>query len=276
MVDFTPEIPGDRPIIATICGDAGTGKTSLAATFPKPIVIRTEDGLSAIPIGQRPPALPIVKCGQDIIDQLTWLISADHDYKTVIIDTVTSLEPIFIQDVLKQDGKVNSINQALGGWGAGKSAVINKHNSIRRAAGVLNEKRNMNVIFIAHSATENIRPPDSDDYQRWTLKMIDDKCVSPYVDNVDLVGFLRLVTYIKGDDGDRKKAVSTDERELVCTASAASVTKNRCVIKTIDDALPVKRGENPLVEYWPTILKAGTAKPAPTPATTTAKKETAK
>ena len=29
--------PDDRPVIATITGDAGTGKTTLGATFPKPI-----------------------------------------------------------------------------------------------------------------------------------------------------------------------------------------------------------------------------------------------
>ena len=37
--------PGDRPVLVTICGDSGMGKTTLATTFPKPIVIRAEDGL---------------------------------------------------------------------------------------------------------------------------------------------------------------------------------------------------------------------------------------
>src|SRR3546814_5981489 len=46
-------VPEDRPVIVTICGDSGMGKTSLAATFPKPIVIRAEDGLQAIPMERR-------------------------------------------------------------------------------------------------------------------------------------------------------------------------------------------------------------------------------
>jgi len=41
--------PQDRPVIVTLCGDSGMGKTTLAATFPNPIVIRAEDGLQAIP-----------------------------------------------------------------------------------------------------------------------------------------------------------------------------------------------------------------------------------
>ena len=52
--------PSNRPVIATILGDAGLGKTSLAATFPNPIFIRAEDGLQAIPEESRPDAFPVV------------------------------------------------------------------------------------------------------------------------------------------------------------------------------------------------------------------------
>ena len=38
--------PADIPIICTITGDAGVGKTRLAATFPDPIFIRAEEGIS--------------------------------------------------------------------------------------------------------------------------------------------------------------------------------------------------------------------------------------
>jgi len=35
---------GQRPIIATLFGEGGMGKTTLAAMFPNPVFIRTEDG----------------------------------------------------------------------------------------------------------------------------------------------------------------------------------------------------------------------------------------
>ena len=57
------EAPKDRSVIVTICGDAGVGKTSLAAAFPKPIVIRAEDGLQAIPAKYRPKAFPLLQSG---------------------------------------------------------------------------------------------------------------------------------------------------------------------------------------------------------------------
>src|SRR5690625_6100084 len=74
--------PDDRPAIVTILGDSGLGKTSLACTFPKAIVIRAEDGLSAIPAEQRPDAFPVIQKVDDVWDQLMALIKEDHEYKT--------------------------------------------------------------------------------------------------------------------------------------------------------------------------------------------------
>jgi hypothetical protein len=67
---------------------------------------------------------------------------------------------------------------------------------------------------------------------------------------VDLVGFIRLMTYLKGDEGDRKKAISTGEREIVCHATAASISKNRF---GLTDAISVKQGENPFAGILPGI-----------------------
>jgi hypothetical protein len=47
-----------------------------------------------------------------------------------------------------------------------------------------------------------------------------------YTDNVDLVGLIRLKTYVRGD-GDKKRAISTGDREIICFPQASSVTKNR-------------------------------------------------
>ena len=95
--------PKDRPIIASIFSDAGMGKTSLAATFPNPIFIRSEDGMQAIPEEKRPDAFPLIETVDDLWNQLYALLQEEHDYKTVVIDSVTNLERIFIQNVMDND-----------------------------------------------------------------------------------------------------------------------------------------------------------------------------
>lgn len=236
--------PKPRPLAATIIGEAGLGKTSLAACFPKPIFIRAEDGLKSITSSPMPDAFPVLKTVEDLWPQLWALAKEEHEYGTVVIDTVSTLDTLFTDWVVETDpNKPKSINQALGGWGAGMNMVASQHRRLRKGCEYLLD-RGMNVVFLSHADTSTISPPDGNQYTRYTMRM-HEKSMQPYIDNVDVVGFLRLETFTKGD-GDVKKAISTGDRQLVCHAMAANVSKNRFGIV---EPLEVKLGENPLQKY---------------------------
>jgi len=236
--------PENRAVIVTITGEAGLGKTSFAATFPNPIFIRAEDGMQSIPVETRPDAFPVIKEVKDLWEQLGALINEKHDYKTVVIDSVTVLERLFIQNVVDNDPKApKTINTALGGYGAGMQAVGAMHQRVRKAAGILVDK-GLNVVFIAHSDTETIELPDSDAYTKYSLRL-GKKSVAPYVDDVDLVGHIKLETFTTGD-GERKKAISDGTRVLVTYATAANVSKNRF---GIEEDLVLEKGKNPLLKF---------------------------
>ena len=134
--------PADRPAIMTITGDAGIGKTSMAATMPNPIFIRAEDGLQSVPVDIRPDAFPVLDNIDDLWGQIRDLIKEEHDYKTVVIDSVTQLDQMFVQHIVDSDEKKpKSINQAMGGWGAGFQAVGQLHQRLRSGCAILNERR---------------------------------------------------------------------------------------------------------------------------------------
>lgn len=241
--------PNDRPIICTITGDAGLGKTSLAATFPRPIFIRAEDGLQAIPLATRPDAFPILTSVDDLWEQLTALIKENHDYKTLVIDSITQLDTLFLNYIVDTDPKKpKSIAQALGGYGAGFQAMSSLHGRVRKAAGILNETKGMNIVFIAHAETETIELPDQDPYTRYNIRM-QKKSVSHYSDNTDLVAYLKLETHTFGE-GDKKKAISDGTRILVTYASAANISKNRF---GISEDIHVAAGVNPFINLIPSI-----------------------
>jgi hypothetical protein len=239
-------VPTTGPQIITICGDAGVGKSSLAATFPNPIFVRAEDGVARIPEAFRPKALPPIRSEDALWDQLKALIHENHDFKTCVIDTISAADRMFVQSILKQDGRAKSINSALGGYGAGFSALAAKHQQLRNAAEMMRIKRGMNVVFLAHTEIGNVRPPDGDDYSRYSLRMTHDKSLPPYIDDVDAVGFLRQRVVLRGDDGERKKAISDETRELVMHLTASNISKNAY---GITEPLEVKLGENPLAEF---------------------------
>ena len=245
------EKPHDRPVIMTILGDAGRGKTSLAVTFPKPIVIRAEDGLQAIPFDQRPDAFPLIHKVPELWDQLAALLKEEHEYKTLIIDSVSALDRIFTDHILSgdMDGKpARSLQSACGGYGAGNDVLGGMHQRVRKAAGFLNQRRGMNIVFIAHADTARMEPPDGDAYMSY-IPRVHKKGFPAYVDDVDLVGFLKLETFAVGE-GDKKRAVSDGTRHLICRADAASVSKNRF---GIEEPIVFELGTNPLEQYIPAL-----------------------
>jgi hypothetical protein len=237
--------PQNEPLIVTICGNPGSGKTSLAASFPKPFLIRTTGEAVPRDLAEKPEGLDEVQKAEGLFEQLMALVNEEHDYQTVIIDSVTGLEALFTADVIEKDGNnPKSINQALGGWGAGRAAVASQHARVRRAAEALRKRRGMNVVFVAHADITRIDPPDAEGYNAYTLRL-NDKSMSPYVDSVDVVGFVKQHTIVMGEDG-KKKAITTGDRILTCYMTPASCAKNRL---GITEDIEFVQGENPLAPY---------------------------
>jgi len=241
--------PSDRPVVVTLCGDSGMGKTTLAASFPKPIFIRAEDGVQSIPENLKPDVFPIINDAEELWVQLKGLMTEEHDYKTLVVDSITALERLFIADVIAKDNKkATNIQQAAGGYGAGREAVAIMHQRLRKAVAILAEKRGMHTVFIGHVEINTENPPDEDSFGKYGLRM-HAKSMAPYVDDVDVVGFLKLETFTKGD-GDRKKAISDGTRVLITYATAANVSKNRY---GITEPLIVELGKNPLEDHIPAL-----------------------
>lgn len=249
MYDLTQlEKPsGNRPVIMTIAGEAGLGKTTLAASFPNPVMIRLEDGSMAIQ-GMDVAMFPLCQSSTDAFSQITALATTEHGFKTLIIDSVTQLNTMLENEVVARDPKAKSINQAGGGYGAGYTAVAAEHGKLRDWVGALSKSKGMNIVFIAHADSETVSPPDLEDYTRYTLRM-HKKSVSHYIDNVDCVAFIKQKTLVVGDS-DKKKSFSDGTRIITCHPVASHVSKNRF---GIDKDLPFIKGENPFKPFLPQL-----------------------
>lgn len=246
----TATIPNDGPFIGTLASDPGMGKSSLASLFPNPIFLCAEDGLQRVDESIRQKGIRITSV-DDCKKMLTAILNDEHDYKTLVIDSVTALEALFIKYVIDNDPKKPpSINQAAGGYGNGPKAVGFMHENIKNICKRIADERDMNIVFIAHADTENLDLPDKDAYMRYTFRL-GKHSLRPYVDEVNLVGFIRMEMFLRGDDEDRvKKARSSGDRLLDCVPNAWSIAKNGYQIK---EPLVFEEGVNPLAAYIPRL-----------------------
>jgi hypothetical protein len=222
----------DRPIIATIFGEGGMGKTTIAAMFPAPVFIRTEDGTASI--ADHPDALlfPVAQSTSDVFDAIEALATQDHDRKTVVFDSVTQYEKIAVREILDDEPNPKAKNMAAahGGFGKAFGLLDKKHQDLREAVEWLATDKGMNVVFLAHATTEEVELPDVDKYSRYTIQLHKNRqydCVHHYSNNVDLVAFIRLKTLLRGASGEKKRALSDGEREIICFPVASNVSKNR-------------------------------------------------
>ena len=236
---------GQRPVILTLFGEGGMGKTTLAAMFPKPVFIRTEDGTASLTGNDNVSLFPLATSSNDVLDAIEVLATDKHEFKTLVIDSITQLATMIESEIVAADPKAKSINQAGGGYGAGYGTASEKHRQIREWAGSLAYETGMNVVFIGHADTETLDLPDMDPYARYCVRM-HKKSIPHFTDNVDAVCLIRLKTFTRGD-GDKKRAISTGEREIMCFPQASSVTKNRF---NITEPLPFTfDGGNPFSQF---------------------------
>jgi len=257
------------PVI-TIVGFPGVGKSTLAATFPSPIFVQAESATSAFetwPAEKQPAffqelpapnAMRETKPSEVLLAQLRELIAEQHDFKTVVIDAVTTLNMLFEAEVIEFDqAGAQNIGEAAGGFGKGYLQVASLHAKIRNACEHLRRK-GIAVVFLAHSGINKVKNrPDVEAYSTWSLDM-HEASRKIYVATSDAVLYLKSKEFVVGSDKDKKgnvktygKMTSTGERILIA-ASEGTIgyvdAKNRYQMPV---ELEVPFMENPILPYIP-------------------------
>jgi hypothetical protein len=148
-----------KPPRVLLYGPPGIGKTTWAATLPHPIMLRTEDGMGTLSI----PTFPkIASTYSDVMEAFATLIQEDHEYQTLILDSITSLEPIIWRQVSQRLG-VASIEAP--GFGKGYVEADAEWATILDGCDALRD-RGMTVVLIAHNVVAKFSDPTGDDYDR--------------------------------------------------------------------------------------------------------------
>lgn len=209
----------------TIAGEPGMGKTTLGAMCESPLFIRSESGTRGL--SKKIPRLPVVKTSKELFAQLSYILKEEHLYKTLVFDTISTLDLLFVREIVASDPNATTINDAKGGWGAGFNAVADMHQRVHRAASMIMEQKGMNILFLAHTDIKTINPPDREPYMKYVLRMMD-KSADTYINLVDAVGFIRQEVFYKKAKGAKVgKVTSNEKRVIIFGSDPALVSKNR-------------------------------------------------
>lgn len=225
-----------RPRRVLLYGTDGIGKSTWAAQAPGAIALQTEDGLADIGIDRSPVLRDLGSFNGWVSD----LLNQEHDYRTVIVDSLDWLERLIHDQVATEAGK-SHIEDI--GYGKGYLQALKHWDFILRALDHLRVHRGMAVILLAHARITKFASPDSDSYDRYGPDL--HKAASPMLQEwADEVLFATYrVDVIKQDEGfnrERTRAVGVGERIVHTTEGPTHLAKRR--IK-MPDVLPLDFNE---------------------------------
>lgn len=198
-------------------GTEGVGKSTFASCAPKPIFIAPEDGVRHLDVA----SFPEPKTYEDVVFALLVLAIEDHEYETVVIDTVDWLEPLILQAACDRNGWPDIEKP---GYGKGYVAALAIWRELLADLERI-RKRGLEVILLAHAHIKNFSNPAGDDYSRYECKL-QVKAGALVKEWTDANLFATHEEFVADKDG-KKKGVSTGKRIIHTERTAAWDAKNR-------------------------------------------------
>lgn len=199
----------DRPRRIILSGLPKSGKSTLGGQAKKPVFLPMvrEEGIDALDV----PTFPVIGSFNEFMEAVGVLYSEEHDFETVVVDSISTLEPIIWKETCRINGGVDSIEKVGGGFSKGYTEALKQWWEIQEALDALRNERNMTIILIAHVAVENFKDPMVEPYDRYNLS-VHKKAAATLTQWADGILFVQRKVLIKKDDTGfgKKKARAID------------------------------------------------------------------
>ncbi len=153
----------DAPKIL-LSGEPKIGKSTFAANAPGAIFISTEDGLAGIDAH----AFPLAHTLDDVYGAIGTLLQDQHDFGTVVVDSLDWLEPLVHRHVCAANGWKDI---EAPGYGKGYVAAASEWKQILDGLEALRRERGMAIVLICHVKQQRIESPTHEGYDAYVLKM---------------------------------------------------------------------------------------------------------
>ncbi len=249
-----------------VYGPESVGKTTLAASSPDPIFCDIESSSKELDVARYPfrdgADGHVPRTYEEVLAGLQDLLVSDHEYKTVVFDTVDQLEVLIWNHVIARDNmrtKGQKVMTSIEDYGYAKGYVV-ALDEWRVFLSLLDRlcARGMNILLIGHTAIRSFKNPEGDDYDRYTLR-VHEKAAGAFKAWADVVAFATFEEGASKTAGQpRPRGWSTGRRVLKLERTAAFDAKSRIPMPA---EVEVKI-DNPWQPFADAIERAHGMKPA--------------
>lgn len=148
------------PLKGIVYGDNGIGKTSMLACAKNALVVDMEGNCGHIEAERfKITNLP------DFLDLLDSLIGQEHDYKSLVVDSLDELQILISQKMSRMySAKELSYGKSSGIFAGEIKEIVSKFD-------ILQAKKKMNILFTAHWKVKMVNNPMVEAYDRYDLKI---------------------------------------------------------------------------------------------------------
>lgn len=225
-----------------IYGRNGIGKSRFAAAAPSPIFLDLDKNINEISCISNIKGLekefPFHNF-QNILDFLTLLITEEHQFKSIVIDSLTSLDR-YIEAQVKKERNVTGIGDLK--YGLGYELMASLWAQVLDKLNQLWSHRKMIVILIGHEKAKEKEQAFSESYDQYHLSLPTKSAelLKNWVNNIlyasDRSNFLEK----KGDFGATQKIFKSADRVLYTDDGTVTLAKNTYNLPL---TIPFNKGE---------------------------------
>lgn len=226
MIDEITSVPVHLPPRIMVQGTPGSGKSWLASSAPGVIFLDLENGIP----GRAIPRFARIEDWFGIMCALKELAADEHDFKTLVIDSLSRAEAFCHKVIADQEG-VDSIG--LIPFGKGYAVADAYWEEFRKCLDILREQRGMTIIAIAHSEIVEVMDPHTGPYSKAQPQM-HKRALAKFVEWFDLIGFLTVDRVIQHKGSGAKEVITsktTGARVMLTQEDGSAVAKCRWTIE---------------------------------------------
>jgi hypothetical protein len=207
----------DKPPRILIYGPPKIGKTTLASEFPSPIFLQLEDGENETEVAGLNRA-ELASFG-DVMDAMRELYEQDHDYQTLVIDSLSELQKLIYEETCRRGDDKGNAKQRIEDFGYGKGYVyaVNVWHEFLDALNMLRIGRGITCVLIGHAKVDRFDDPETVSYHRYEIDL-HDRAQKTLEREMDAILLLKRDVTIKTEDAgpNKKRAHAEGSNVWIC------------------------------------------------------------